>query len=113
MLGHPEDLGVVDSGVHPGSLWHLPYLKEFLAKDKVYTGALFLHSFCTKAVRLTRFITNLKFTKGWLVKGEAKFEVLGEYLGSLEKLSDVQLTSTKEWWMDGHQSSSCRSLWQR
>ena len=94
VLSHPEDLQVVDSGVHPGYLWHLPCVKE----EKVYTGALSLQSFGTKAARPTRFITHLKFTEGWLVQGEAKFDVLCKYLGLLETLSDVQLTSAKEKW---------------
>ena len=84
----------MDSGVHPSSLWHLPCVKELLAKEKVgLHGSAVPAQFRHEGGQAHEVHHQLE-----VVKGEAKFDVLGLYLGPLEKLSDVQLTSAKEKW---------------
>jgi hypothetical protein len=59
IMEHPEDLGAVSSGHHPGSAWQFTNVKELLKINQVKWGALAQSQFGTPCPKPTRLLGRL------------------------------------------------------
>ena len=60
LLEHPEDLGLVQGGERPASIWQFPQCHDLLTNARVATWALFQCSFGACTPKPTRFLGTCK-----------------------------------------------------
>jgi len=85
LMEHPEDLGVVRSGHHPGSAWHFTNIKSLLNFPGVQWGALAQSSFGTSYPKPTRLLGRLGGLDQIFFEGPPQFDPKGGYKGPLPR----------------------------
>ena len=85
LIEHPEDLGVVSSGHHPGSIWQFSNVKALLDLPGVCWGALAQNNYGTPYPKPTRLLGRLPGLQLCLSMGPPTFSSTGIYDGPLPK----------------------------
>ena len=90
LMEHPEDLGTVECGDHPGSIWHFYNIVELLQFDRVEWGALAQSDFGRPYPKPTRLLGRFKGFGDLVAIGEPTFDDKGKYLGPLKRNPNIQ-----------------------
>ena len=83
LMEHPEDLGKVRCGDHPGSVWHVERVKAILALHGVSWGALAQSDFGAPYPKPTRLLGHLLGLHNLVHVGAPSFDKDGFYAGPL------------------------------
>ena len=83
LMEHPEDLGQVRTGHHPGSAWQFHNVRGLLRFAGVLWGALAQSDFGTRYPKPTRLLGRLDGLDKMIYEGAPAFDTGGHYTGPL------------------------------
>jgi len=83
VMEHPEDLGIVSTGDHPGCSWHFDNVRALGNVDGVVTGALAQSDWGRPYPKPTRLLGRLPGMQDMLYVGWPSFDDTGKYSGPL------------------------------
>jgi hypothetical protein len=108
LMEHPEDLGAVRTGAHPGSAWQFRNVRRLLGLPGVTWGALAQSDFGTPYPKPTRLLGRVVNLHKIIYEGDPVFDSNGGYVSplprqtsgspmALGRLPDGAFRSSKAW----------------